>query len=213
MSRPRAAMSVATRTWSWPSLNFRRLSWRAVWDLLPWMAAAATPRRVRSRATLSAPCLVRVKTRAFFTSSWRRMSSSRAVLFFRSTRQTSWRMISTGEETGAAAAFTGSWRRVSTRSRISGGRVAEKNMVCFFSGSRRMTLRTSWIKPISSIRSASSSTKISTLDRSSSPWPARSSRRPGVAVRMSTPRLSCSTWGAWPTPPKITASVRGRFLP
>lgn len=43
MSRPRAAMSVATRTRSFPSLNFRRLSCRAVWDLLPWMAAAATP--------------------------------------------------------------------------------------------------------------------------------------------------------------------------
>ena len=42
-----------------------------------------------------------------------------------------------------------------------------------------MTFRTSWIKPMSSIRSASSRTKISTLDRSSRPWPARSSRRPG----------------------------------
>ena len=76
-----------------------------------------------------------------------------------------------------------------------------------------MTFRTSWMKPMSSIRSASSSTKISMPDRSSRPWPDRSSRRPGVAVRMPTPFLICSTWGAWPTPPKMTASFRGRFLP
>ena len=213
MSRPRAAMSVATRTRSSPDLNFRRLSCRAVWDLLPWMAAAVTPLRVRSLATLSAPCLVRVKTRALLTFSCCRISSSRSVLFFRSTRQTSWRITSTGVEMGAAATFTGSWSSVSTRSKISGGRVAEKNMVCFFSGRSLMTLRTSWIKPISSIRSASSRTKISTCDRSRSPCPAKSNRRPGVAVRISTPRLSFSTWGAWPTPPKMTASVRGRCLP
>ena len=213
MSSPRAAMSVATRTRTSPALNLRRLSCRAVWDLLPWMAAAATPFRLRSRATLSAPCLVRVKTRALPTCSWSRMARRRLVLFPRSTRQTSWRMTSTGVDTGAAAARTGSWRRVSTRSMISGGRVAEKNMVCFFWGRSLITRRTSWMKPMSSIRSASSRTKISTPDRSSRPWPDRSSSRPGVAVRMSTPRFSCSTWGVWPTPPKITASVRGRFLP
>ena len=213
MSRPRAAMSVATRTRSFPSLNFRRLSCRAVWDLLPWMAAAATPRRVRSRATLSAPCLVRVNTRALFTCSCSKISSSRAVLFFRSTRQTSWRMTSTGEDTGAAATFTGSWRRVSTRSKISGGRVAEKNMVCFFWGRRRMTFRTSWIKPMSSIRSASSSTKISKADRSIKPCPIRSFSRPGQAIRMSTPFFSASTCGACPTPPKMTVLRSFRYLP
>ena len=47
---------------------------------------------------------------------------------------------------------------------------------------------TSWISPMSSIRSASSSTKISMRDRSSRPWPWRSSSRPGVATRMSRPR-------------------------
>ena len=49
--------------------------------------------------------------------------------------------------------------------KASGGIVAEKKSVCFFSGSFAITFFTSWIKPISSILSASSSTKISTLPR------------------------------------------------
>ncbi len=43
---------------------------------------------------------------------------------------------------------------------------------------------------MSSIRSASSSTKISSCSRSTKPWPWRSISRPGVATRMSTPRFS-----------------------
>ena len=49
---------------------------------------------------------------------------------------------------------------------------------------------TSGQKPMSSMRSASSSTRISTWERSQSRWLHRSSRRPGVATRTSTPRRS-----------------------
>ena len=69
MSMPRAAMSVATRHFTRPALKSERACCRAVWDLLPWMAAAVMPALLRSPATLLAPCLVRVKTRAFFTPS------------------------------------------------------------------------------------------------------------------------------------------------
>jgi hypothetical protein len=55
--------------------------------------------------------------------------------------------------------------------------------------------------------SASSRTVISTADRSQWPWPMRSSRRPGQAMRTSTPRASARTWGFWPTPPKTTVAV------
>ncbi len=36
----------------------------------------------------------------------------------------------------------------------------------------------------------------------------RSSRRPGVATTMSTPRRSCCTWPCWLTPPKIVMTLR-----
>ena len=75
-------------------------------------------------------------------------------------------MASTGEEMGSTATFTGSWSRELTRSVISGGMVAEKNRVCFWRGSHWRIFFTSWMKPMSSIRSASSSTKISSLSRS-----------------------------------------------
>ena len=60
---------------------------------------------------------------------------------------------------------------------------------------------------MSSMRSASSSTSISTRDRSTQRCPCRSIRRPGVATRMSTPRLSCEACGPRPTPPKTAVDV------
>ena len=61
-------------------------------------------------------------------------------------------------------------------------------------GSRPTIRRTSWMKPMSSMRSASSSTNTSSVAQiDAAPGSMRSSRRPGVATRMSTPRASaCS---------------------
>ena len=57
---------------------------------------------------------------------------------------------------------------------------------------------------MSSMRSASSSTRICTVDEvAGMPCCCRSSRRPGVATRMSTPLLSLLICGFMPTPPKI----------
>jgi hypothetical protein len=57
-------------------------------------------------------------------------------------------------------------------------------------GGNSETLRMSWMKPMSSIRSASSSTRISMpADRSSVRCWTWSSSRPGVATRISTPRF------------------------
>ena len=122
-------------------------------------------------------------------------------------------MTSTGEDTGSTAIFTGSWSRESTSWEISRGMVAEKNRVCFFRGSQVRIFFTSWMKPMSSIRSASSSTKISSWLTSMKPWLCRSSSRPGVATRMSQPAWMASTWGFWPTPPKMTTLLRARWAP
>ena len=195
MSSPRAAMSVATKQRMFPALKSDRACCRAVWLLLPWMAAADTPAFSRSRATLLAPCLVRVNTRAFFTPSCPIRWASRRVLLFLSTKYTLCSMASTGEEMGSTATRAGSWSREFTRSPISGGMVAEKNRVCFCRGSHFKIFFTSWIKPMSSIRSASSRTKTSRSSRLTKPWSWRSISRPGVAMRMSTPRRRASTWG------------------
>ena len=64
MSMPRAAMSVAASTRTRPALKSLRACTRAVWLLLPWMAAAEMPRFWRSWAMRLAPCLVRENTRA-----------------------------------------------------------------------------------------------------------------------------------------------------
>ena len=60
-----------------------------------------------------------------------------------------------------------------------GGMVAEKNSVCRLTGMAATMRRTSWMKPMSSMRSASSSTRCVTPSRRTWPWFIRSSRRPG----------------------------------
>ncbi len=94
-------------------------------------------------------------------------------------------------------------------SRMSSLKVAENIRFCAAWAAARAPCVTSRMKPMSSMRSASSSTRISTLERSSVRcWPAWSSRRPGVATRMSTPRLRArSICGLMLTPPKINGAT------
>ncbi len=97
--------------------------------------------------------------------------------------------------------------------RISSENVAEKSSVCRCRGSSANTRFMSGRKPMSSMRSASSSTSTSTCDRSMVFWPAWSSSRPGVATTMSTPRFSAAIWLLIDTPPKTTATVDFLYLP
>ena len=69
------------------------------------------------------------------------------------------------------------------------------------------------IKPISNIRSASSNTKISTPDKSTAFWLARSNNRPGVATKISSGFLSLEICGLIFTPPKMTVDVSVKYLP
>ena len=71
----------------------------------------------------------------------------------------------------------GFFSRLPASSRIS-SKVAENSRL-LLCGQQRQHLFTSWMKPMSSMRSASSSTRISTVDRSMKPCCCRSSRRPG----------------------------------
>ena len=75
---------------------------------------------------------------------------------------------------------TGSLRMLSARPRISSGMVAEKKSVWRFAGRYLRMRRMSGRKPMSHMRSASSSTSTSTWDRSMPPSSRWSSRRPGT---------------------------------
>ena len=68
-------------------------------------------------------------------------------------------MVSTTEEVGSTSTLTG-LRRIERESTVMDvGMVAEKNSVCLSLGRSGSSRLISWIKPMSSILSASSSTK------------------------------------------------------
>jgi hypothetical protein len=76
------------------------------------------------------------------------------------------------------------------------------------------TFLMSWMKPMSSMRSASSSTRISTPDRSSVPcWPTVVEQAAGGGHQDVDAARRRSICGLMPTPPNITMLVSGRYLP
>src|SRR5664279_4555791 len=90
--------------------------------------------------------------------------------------------------------------------------VAEKNSVCRSLRSMATIRLMSWIKPMSSMRSASSSTSTSTWSRRSARWFTRSIRRPGVATSTSTPCASeriCLLIGGVPINKQIRSLAHG----
>jgi hypothetical protein len=85
----------------------------------------------------------------------------------------------------------------------SSGMVAEKSSVCRAAQSGRAATmrRTSGQKPMSIMRSASSSTRVSSLSNLTAPLRMWSISRPGVATTMSTPDFKARSWGSIGTPP------------
>ncbi len=213
MSMPRAAMSVATSTCSVPALNSASALVRAPWLLLPWIAIALMPSPLRNSARRLAPCFIRVKTSTWCQSpDWIRCASS-AFLRSRPTGWTFCAMVSAVALRRATSISAGRLSRRSARALISSLKVALNSRLCFCAGTMASTFLMSWMKPMSSMRSASSSTKICTWLRSSVPCWWWSSRRPGVATRMSTPWRRRSICGCMPTPPNITMLESFRYLP
>ena len=92
--------------------------------------------------------------------------------------------------------------------RMASGNVAENSSVRRFCGSACTTWRSAGMKPMSSMRSASSSVSISIFDRSIVRFCMRSMSRPGVATMTSAPRRSEDLARRMPTPPKMTATRR-----
>ncbi len=213
MSRPRAAMSVATSTATLPSLKPDRARVRADWLLLPWMATALRPSLTSFSASRLAPCLVRVNTSTWCQPLSRIRWLTRSRLWCCSTRCTVWVTSSVAVLRGVTETSPGSLSTPRASERISSEKVAENSRFWRCLGSSASTLRMSRMKPISSMRSASSSTRISTPERSTVFWPAWSSRRPGVATRMSSGFFRALICGLMLTPPNITMELRLAYLP
>jgi len=95
---------------------------------------------------------------------------------------------------------------------ISGAMVAEKNSVCRVKGTSPKMRSISGMKPMSSIRSASSTTMICTPVSNSLPRSKWSSNRPGVAISTSTPRSINWSCSLNETPPISSALVSFTYL-
>ena len=161
--------------------------------------------------SLLAPCLVRLNTNTWCQwLSFMRCSSSLALRPL-STGWIRWRTVSTVVLRGATSTSPGWCSMVFASWRISSEKVALNSSDCFFFGSSFWIRRMSWMKPMSRMRSASSSTSTSTPSSCTASWPCRSSSRPGVATRMSTPRCSWRICGLMFTPPNTTRLDRRRL--
>ena len=90
---------------------------------------------------------------------------------------------------------------------IGGGMVAENSKVCRGDGSLVQISSISGMKPMSSIRSASSMTSRLHWLSMILPRPNRSINRPGVAIRTSTPFSSAANWSPIETPPISSAML------
>ncbi len=203
-------MSVATRMRTSLALKSASALVRAFWLLLPWIAAAGRPCLVRYSARRLAPCLVRVKTSTCSQAPTVTRCASRARFCGAGRRNTRCSMRSTVVFGGVTSMRSGLCRSLLARSTMSFEKVAENSRFWRLGGSLARTFFTSWMKPMSSMRSASSRTRISTWDRSTLFCPARSSRRPGQATSTSTPLARAWICGFMPTPPKMQVLFSGR---
>ena len=122
-------------------------------------------------------------------------------------------IVSAGLAGGATRISTGSCNNSFANSLISFGIVAENITVWRTSGIRLAIVRTSPIKPISNIRSASSSTNISISLKTISPWTIKSFKRPGVAIKISQPLRSAFLCGPDGAPPYTQQARSFKYLP
>ena len=207
---PRAAISVATSTRTVPALNsfsaFSRWFCERFECSVPHLMPACSSRR----AILSAPCFVREKTSTLSIFSSCKRCTSRAGFRWPEISYTNCVTVSAGFERRPICTVFGCCWNSCVSASISFESVAENMRVCRFTGSLRITRRMLGRKPMSSIRSASSSTRCCRPEKSPLRRSMRSRRRPGHAMMMSTPERNALICGFSPTPPKTVAIVNGR---
>ncbi len=203
---PRAATSVATSTRTLPLVRSCRLRVRRAWLRSPWSDVAGMPASSSWSASCSANARVRAKISVL--PSPELSCSMIAALSRCSMRSTRWSMVDDAWSSPATSWTLGFGRNSLTSVATPLSSVAEKSRrwPSFFTW-RRIRC-TGSRKPRSHMWSASSRTVTTISERSRRPWSMRSSRRPGVAMRMSTPRCSAPTCLNCGTPPKIVVVNR-----
>mmetsp|Transcript_109785 Transcript_109785/g.319363 ORF Transcript_109785/g.319363 Transcript_109785/m.319363 type:complete len:211 (-) Transcript_109785:567-1199(-) len=202
-SIPRPRTSVPSRTLMRPDLKSPSAASRSRWSLSPCTDAHGQPMLHRSYSSWSAERLVLTKTMVLPSIFWRRSTKVRD-LSRPSTKSTSWVTVEAAPPTRPTRSMTGWCRNESAMRTTFLGNVAENIMVwrpsCGMSA-RSTILRICGSKPMSSMRSASSSTRKVHCERVTRSRPIISSRRPGVATSTSHPRSSsriCSPKGEPP---------------
>ena len=180
ISKPRLATSVASKIWISLRANWLRTYCRWFWRLLPWMAPALTPRFSSSSEEPLDPVLGPPKHEHFIkffslSISW----SISSLVVLPGTAMTSCMMVAF-ESCALTVTFTGLRTksvRISQRHRI----WSPKNNDWRSLGISDMKYLISLIKPISTIRSASSSTTLRNPESRMTRISIKSLSRPGVA--------------------------------
>mmetsp|Transcript_6356 Transcript_6356/g.21740 ORF Transcript_6356/g.21740 Transcript_6356/m.21740 type:complete len:217 (-) Transcript_6356:458-1108(-) len=198
-SMPRAATSVATSTWEAPRAKPSRAPSRSCCGRSPCMQSTPpNPSAERSRASAAQPALVLTKTRALASAEPARASRSLRMARRRpglsASPSTSTRCSTVRTATGSSPhapwpmlTCTGESRKSAARARTAAGHVALNSSVRRPAGRAWKISRTWGSKPMSSIRSASSSTTVRASPRSHGWRCTRRMSRPGVDTRRCTP--------------------------
>mmetsp|Transcript_48107 Transcript_48107/g.150563 ORF Transcript_48107/g.150563 Transcript_48107/m.150563 type:complete len:206 (+) Transcript_48107:454-1071(+) len=205
MSSPRAATSVATSTRREPDLKSPSAWSRSRWSLSPCITTLLSTRM----ATSSHIRFVLTKITAWSSPASRKMPSSRSSLS-RESAQRITRCSTSGftRSSSASPALTSTGSRMNSIAsrRTAAGQVAVNISVCRSCGSPRIIFRICGSKPMSNIRSASSSTRYwmpftSTATLRPAAGSSRSFSRPGVATRTWGRCRSSASWGPLGAPP------------
>mmetsp|Transcript_26840 Transcript_26840/g.83014 ORF Transcript_26840/g.83014 Transcript_26840/m.83014 type:complete len:381 (+) Transcript_26840:651-1793(+) len=207
-SRPRAATSVAMSTMG-SFLNLLRMNSRCRCSLSPCsdMALAPMPRSWRSSCSVVRFILAKTRTRFRGNLSSSLRSSPNFSYSVVHTKCCVTSVLATSSVEPTLMRMKSRWN-LAAISWISFGHVAE-NMSVWRSGRIcEQMARTCGSKPMSSMRSASSRTRYVTRSRLVLRICRKSMRRPGVAMRMWQPWLSCISCGPLGDPPKMHADLR-----
>ena len=213
MSRPRAATSEHTSRRSSFALNFDRVANRSGWLISPCSWPTLNPCRFNDLYRISTSRLRLQKISALVTSSVRIIRRSASRLSRSSTTARPATIVDATLAGRLTVISLGFDRNASASRRISGAIVALKNNVCRDFGKKPTIFSTSGMKPMSSMRSASSITSILVSVSNRPPRSNKSISRPGVAIRTSTPFISASFWSDRLSPPISRAWFSFMYLP
>ena len=167
---------------------------RADWSMSPWISPDEKPWLFKLLLSSRTVVLRLAKIIAVATLSVRsRWRSTSRLLRDEATGTLCWAMFALVEAGRATSIDFGLVRNLSASFLIGGGMVALNSRVWRVVGSFEQIVSISGMKPMSSMRSASSITSMSQPVSRILPRSNRSIRRPGVAISTSTPSFSALT--------------------